>query len=97
MTVREVARLQTFPDDFVFIYDDLNVGYKMVGNAVPVNLAYHLAKQIRQTLIKHGVTLASNEKVHRIEALDIKRQTKIGTRLKAQSKQIRRTSLFCQT
>ena len=97
MTVREVARLQTFPDDFVFIYDDLNVGYKMVGNAVPVNLAYHLAKQIRQTLIKHGVTLASNEKVHRIEALDIKRQTKIGTRLKAKSKQIRRTSLFCQT
>lgn len=97
MTVREVARLQTFPDDFVFIYDDLNVGYKMVGNAVPVNLAYHVAKQIRQTLIKHGVTLASNEKVHRIEALDIKRQTKIGTRLKAQSTQKRRTNLFCQT
>lgn len=50
MTVREVARVQTFPDDFKFIYDDVNMGYKMVGNAVPVNLAYHVAMQIRRTL-----------------------------------------------
>ncbi len=57
MTVREVARIQTFPDNFKFIYNDVNVGYKMIGNAVPVNLAYHVAKQIRQTLIEHGVQL----------------------------------------
>lgn len=55
MTVREVARVQTFPDDFHFIYDDLNYGYKMIGNAVPVNLAYHVANQIRQTLVRHNV------------------------------------------
>lgn len=55
MTVREVARVQTFPDDFHFIYDDVNVGYKMIGNAVPVNLAYHMALSIRQTLERHNI------------------------------------------
>lgn len=57
MTVREVARVQSFPDDHVFIYDDVNYGYKMVGNAVPVNLAYHVAMAIRHCLEAHGVQL----------------------------------------
>lgn len=57
MTVREVARVQTFPDDFIFLYNDLNLGYKMIGNAVPVNLAYHIAKSILATLNQHGVNL----------------------------------------
>ncbi len=57
MTVREVARVQSFPDDFIFIYDDLNYGYKMIGNAVPVNLAYHIAIQIRNTLNAHGIII----------------------------------------
>lgn len=55
MTVREVARVQTFPDDFVFIYDDVNIGYKMIGNAVPVNLAYHIAVRIKETLKEIGI------------------------------------------
>lgn len=58
MTVREVARVQTFPDEFHFIYEDLNIGYKMIGNAVPVNLAFHVATQIRQTLERHNIPLA---------------------------------------
>lgn len=58
MTVREVARVQTFPDEFHFIYEDLNNGYKMIGNAVPVNLAFHVATQIRQTLIRHNIPTA---------------------------------------
>lgn len=57
MTVREVARVQTFPDDFKFIYDDVNYGYKMIGNAVPVNLAYHVAMSIRRTLERHGIDI----------------------------------------
>jgi DNA (cytosine-5)-methyltransferase 1 len=46
LSVRECARIQTFPDDFVFKYEYINNGYKMVGNAVPVNLAYALAQKI---------------------------------------------------
>lgn len=52
MTVREVARVQGFPDDFKFIYDVVDTGYKMIGNAVPVNLAYEIATAIRETLEK---------------------------------------------
>ncbi|MBQ9138252.1 MAG: DNA cytosine methyltransferase [Alistipes sp.] len=55
MTVREVARVQSFPDDFQFLYDDVDYGYKMIGNAVPVNLAYHVAMSIKNTLNKHGI------------------------------------------
>lgn len=50
LTVRECARIQTFPDDFIFKYENVGDGYKMVGNAVPVNFAYHLAKKIEADL-----------------------------------------------
>ena len=50
MTVREVARVQGFPDDFVFIYEKIDTGYKMIGNAVPVNLAYEIAISIKNAL-----------------------------------------------
>ena len=46
LTVRECARIQTFPDDYEFIYTNIRNGYKMIGNAVPVNLAYYVAKTI---------------------------------------------------
>jgi DNA (cytosine-5)-methyltransferase 1 len=42
------ARIQTFPDDFVFYYKNLIAGYKMVGNAVPCDLAYCLGKAVKQ-------------------------------------------------
>lgn len=50
MTVREVARVQGFPDDFKFIYTDTDNAYKMIGNAVPVNLAYEIAIGIKEAL-----------------------------------------------
>ena len=50
LTVRECARIQGFPDDFEFIYSDVDTGYKMIGNAVPVDLAYIIAKSIKQYL-----------------------------------------------
>jgi DNA (cytosine-5)-methyltransferase 1 len=50
LSVREVARIQTFPDDFIFYYDNLNDGYKMVGNAVPVDLAFIIANSIKKSL-----------------------------------------------
>lgn len=57
LSVRECARVQTFPDHFVFHYDKVTAGYKMVGNAVPVRLAKFLAMSIKQAL-------GSNEIVH---------------------------------
>ena len=50
LSVRECARIQTFPDDFIFHYDNISAGYKMIGNAVPVNLAYYIAKEIKHSL-----------------------------------------------
>ncbi len=49
-TVRECARIQTFPDDFIFYYSNLDNGYKMIGNAVPIKLAEAIAKQIKNDL-----------------------------------------------
>ena len=46
MSVRESARIQTFPDSFKFIYNNINVGYKMIGNAVPVKLAEVIGQSI---------------------------------------------------
>lgn len=49
LSVRECARIQTFPDRFIFVYSDVRDGYKMVGNAVPPRLAWYLANQIKRT------------------------------------------------
>lgn len=54
LSIRECARIQTFPDDYQFILKktELNKGvsssdaYKIIGNAVPCVLAYHIAKTI---------------------------------------------------
>lgn len=54
MTIREVARVQGFPDDFQFIYDDTDTAYKMIGNAVPVNLAYEVGTAIKRALEANG-------------------------------------------
>lgn len=50
-TIREIARIQTFPDDFIFIDDtlrDIVAMYKVIGNAVPVKLAEAIALAIRE-------------------------------------------------
>lgn len=50
LSVRECARIQSFPDGFEFAYENVNQGYKMVGNAVPVELAKAVASAIKQQL-----------------------------------------------
>lgn len=69
LSVRECARIQTFPDNFIFKYQYINHGYKMVGNAVPVNLAKVIAKKIYQDIQEyldkgscHSLKLPEHEK-----------------------------------
>ncbi|MBD3829606.1 MAG: DNA cytosine methyltransferase [Arcobacter sp.] len=50
LSIRECARIQSFPDNHKFCYKNLSAGYKMVGNAVPPTLAFHLAKEIMEVL-----------------------------------------------
>ena len=59
LSIRECARIQTFPDNFIFHYSKVAAGYKMIGNAVPVNLAKFLATHIKLQL----ETKATKQKV----------------------------------
>ena len=52
LSVRECARIQTFPDNFIFHYKSVAAGYKMIGNAVPVRFAQVIANAIKQDLEK---------------------------------------------
>ena len=49
LSLRECARLQTFPDDFVFI-GSFNAVARHIGNALPPLLAQRIAEKIRGTL-----------------------------------------------
>jgi len=55
LSVRECARIQTFPDDFEFIYKGVPYGYKMIGNAVPVRFAYHLGRAVKDFFEKKSI------------------------------------------
>ncbi|MDY0131883.1 MAG: DNA (cytosine-5-)-methyltransferase [Desulforegulaceae bacterium] len=49
-TIREIARIQSFPDDFVFPYTTISNAYKVIGNAVPPILGWVIAKAISKHL-----------------------------------------------
>ena len=49
LTVREYARIQTFPDDYEFC-GTVSQKYRQIGNAVPVRLAFYLAKSVLEVL-----------------------------------------------
>lgn len=49
ISMREAARFQSFPDNFLFLAK-LRETERMIGNAVPPLLAWHLAGQVRKTL-----------------------------------------------
>jgi DNA (cytosine-5)-methyltransferase 1 len=54
-TIREVARIQTFPDDFLFFDEtvkDVVAMYKVIGNAVPVVLSKVIAEEIKKQIFQ---------------------------------------------
>ncbi|MCC2235588.1 MULTISPECIES: DNA cytosine methyltransferase [Bacteroidaceae] len=53
ITVREAARLQTFPDDFEFLGPNM-AQYKMIGNAVPVDFAKIVAQGLYKIIEKYN-------------------------------------------
>jgi DNA (cytosine-5)-methyltransferase 1 len=84
LSVRECARIQTFPDTFIFKYIDVADGYKMVGNAVPVNFAHALAEKIILDLQKYRKAIKTKEmKVNNIRKII---KTKTGTTILFKSK-----------
>lgn len=65
ITHREAARIQCFPDDFVFCGSKISIA-KQIGNAVPVKLAYSIAKAVKQMiygdnqpLVQHATQIKS--------------------------------------
>ena len=63
LTIRECARIQTFPDDYQFILakSDQNVSvsasnaYKIIGNAVPCVLGYNIAMRLAENWEKYFI------------------------------------------
>ena len=51
-TVREYARIQSFPDDWEFC-GGIGDKYKQIGNAVPVNLGYAIGTELKNTILKY--------------------------------------------
>jgi len=62
LTVREYARIQTFPDDWNFV-GPMASKYKQIGNAVPVNLGFRVAEAV-------GAILGGVENPDRYERVD---------------------------
>jgi DNA (cytosine-5)-methyltransferase 1 len=64
LTVREYARIQTFPDDWQFM-GSMSAQYKQIGNAVPVNLAYAMGQSVWRYLYDlQQNTVASHKQLH---------------------------------
>jgi DNA (cytosine-5)-methyltransferase 1 len=60
-SVREAARLQTFPDGYIF-HGTWSETMRQLGNAVPVSLAHIVASSVAETLVESG-TIALREKL----------------------------------
>lgn len=50
LTNRELARIQSFPDDFIFYGNSISI-QQQIGNAVPPKLAYVIAKKVKEFLL----------------------------------------------
>lgn len=76
ITVREAARLQSFPDGFVF-KGSMNPAFKQIGNAVPPLFAYAIARGIRESL---GAPETADMRVELFDLKPTQIQTTEGTK-----------------
>lgn len=61
-TVRETARIQTFPDDFKF-YGSISSQFRQIGNAVAVEFAKHIGKTLKDFEDGKFKNLKTNKKI----------------------------------
>lgn len=54
LSAREIARIQSFPDDFVFVARSVKAIYQMIGNAVPPRLARAFAERCKEIIAGAG-------------------------------------------
>lgn len=80
-TPREAARIQSFPDNFVFPVTD-NYAYKQIGNAIPPVFMWHIIKALRDSInsehfTESGFVAKSSHKLSAFKAKPLPVQKKI--------------------
>jgi len=73
LSARENARLQGFPDDFKFVSPNNEIDdiYRLIGNAVPVPLAYQLGLELKKALLMKEELDDEAEDVNRDESPEL--------------------------
>ncbi|GGF72149.1 cytosine-specific methyltransferase [Terasakiella brassicae] len=66
-SVREIARFQTFPDQFEFLGRSIKSKYQQIGNAVPPHMAKQIAEQLKHYLFKTQISTLTRRKVESTE------------------------------
>lgn len=67
LSAREAARIQSFPDDFVFVQSTTDA-YRQVGNAVAPIFAWHLAQTLKE-MLGNDIPQRKNERQARVREL----------------------------
>ncbi|MEK7447398.1 MAG: DNA cytosine methyltransferase [Patescibacteria group bacterium] len=62
LSAREAARIQSFPDDFIF-YPSTSAAYKQIGNAVPPVMAWHIAGAVEDFLNEEYTVVHESERI----------------------------------